>query len=62
MGAHKNSGYGKVLAEALILLDSEIKEKEYGADTGATACIVLVTEDELICSNAGDSRGVLYTG
>ena len=62
MGAHKISGYGKVLSEALVLLDSEIKEKDYGADTGATACIVLVTDDEIICSNAGDSRGVLYTG
>ena len=51
-----------MLAEAIVLLDSEIKQKEYGADTGATACIVLVTETDIYCANAGDSRGVLYTG
>jgi serine/threonine protein phosphatase PrpC len=62
LGAHKAAGYGKVLAEALVMLDAEIKEKDYGADTGATACIVLVTDDEIVCANAGDSRGVLYTG
>lgn len=43
-------------------MDSEIKEKEYGADTGATSCVVLITETDIICVNAGDSRGVLYTG
>ena len=48
-----------MLAEAIVLLDSEIKQKEYGADTGATACIVLVTETDIYCANAGDSRAVL---
>lgn len=28
-------------------------------DVGCTACVVLITPDEIYCSNAGDSRGVL---
>jgi serine/threonine protein phosphatase PrpC len=28
-------------------------------DTGATACVVLITPDKIYCSNAGDSRGCL---
>jgi serine/threonine protein phosphatase PrpC len=27
--------------------------------TGCTACVVLLTEDEIICANAGDSRAVI---
>ena len=31
-------------------------------DTGATSCVVYMSEKEIVCANAGDSRGVLYTG
>jgi len=43
-------------------IDEEIKEKDYGSDTGSTSCVVFINEKEIICANAGDSRGVLYTG
>ena len=41
-------------------LDNEIKSKEYGADTGATSCVVYFNSDHIFCANAGDSRGVMY--
>ena len=28
-------------------------------EAGATSCVVLVTENKIICANAGDSRAVL---
>ena len=31
-------------------------------DMGCTSCIVLITPEEIYCSNAGDSRGVLSRG
>ena len=42
-------------------LDKEIGDKDYGADTGATANIVYINEKEIFCANAGDSRAVLYS-
>lgn len=43
-------------------LDKEIQVKDYGADTGATSCVVYFNDQEIYCANAGDSRGVLYSG
>ena len=31
-------------------------------ETGTTSCVVLITQDEIYCANAGDSRGVLNCG
>ena len=28
-------------------------------DAGATSCVVLITENKIICANSGDSRAVL---
>lgn len=30
--------------------------------TGATACVVFIGKNEIVCSNAGDSRAVLAKG
>ena len=43
-------------------LDAEIKPKDFGADTGATSCVVYFNDEKIYCANAGDSRGVMYTG
>jgi serine/threonine protein phosphatase PrpC len=43
-------------------LDNEIKDKDYGIDTGATSCVVYFNDQKIYCANAGDSRGVLYKG
>lgn len=43
------------------MLDAKVKEKDYGMDTGCTANVVLVTKDQIICSNIGDSRAVLFS-
>ena len=51
-----------MLIDTFIKLDAEVKEKEYGADTGTTSCVVLITDKEIYCANAGDSRSVLFTG
>jgi len=40
-------------------LDSDVEKEDYAVDTGTTACVVLITPSDIICANAGDSRGVL---
>ena len=60
--AFKSKDYGKALEDSIYKLDEEIKNKEFGTDTGATACTLFVTKDEIACANAGDSRAVLYNG
>lgn len=47
------------LKKAFLKLDSEVKKEDYAVDTGTTACVVLITPQQIYCSNAGDSRGVL---
>jgi serine/threonine protein phosphatase PrpC len=44
--AHKEfkaKNFAKALTETFILVDAEIKKKDYGADTGATSVVVFVT-------------------
>ena len=36
----KKGSYKEALIDCFMKLDAEIKEKEYGADTGATSCVV----------------------
>ena len=55
----KNQKYGDALVDTFMKLDNEIKSKEYGADTGATSCVVYFNDQHIFCANAGDSRGVL---
>ena len=49
------------MEETFLKVDSLIKEEDFAQDTGSTACVVLITKDEIVCSNAGDSRAVLFT-
>jgi serine/threonine protein phosphatase PrpC len=42
--------------------DKKVSKEDYSTDMGCTACIVLITPEEIYCSNAGDSRGVLSRG
>lgn len=35
------------------------EKRDYCNDTGTTSCVVLFTETDIYCANAGDSRGVL---
>ena len=58
----KKGNYGSALSESFMKIDDEIKEKDYGTDTGATSCVVFISDKEIVCANAGDSRGVLYSG
>ena len=34
-------------------------ENDLASSVGCTACVCIVTKDEVICANAGDSRAVL---
>ena len=36
-----------------------MRSKDLGMDAGATSCVVLITENKIICANSGDSRAVL---
>ena len=47
------------MKNSFLSLDAEVKKEDYALDTGCTACVVLITPDKIICSNAGDSRGCL---
>ncbi len=58
----KNGKYKEALTECFMKLDAEIKDKDYGADTGATSCVVYSNDKQIFCANAGDSRAVLFTG
>jgi serine/threonine protein phosphatase PrpC len=58
----KNGNYKEALVECFMELDHEVKQKEYGADTGATSCVVYTNDQHIFCANAGDSRAVLFTG
>lgn len=59
--AFKAGNYKEALIEAFRVIDSQIKDKEYGMDTGSTSNVVLITKDTIFCANAGDSRAVLYS-
>jgi len=58
----KKGNYSKALIEAFLKVDASVKGEEYAKEVGATACVVLITPDKIICANAGDSRGVLKCG
>jgi serine/threonine protein phosphatase PrpC len=58
----KNQKYSEALTDTFMSLDSEIKDKEYGTDTGATSCVVYFNDEKIYCANAGDSRGVMFSG
>jgi len=58
----KNQKFGEALTDTFLKLDAEIKQKDYGTDTGSTSCVVFIDEKQIYCANAGDSRGVLFTG
>jgi len=54
--------YESALRKSFLALDALVSKEDYAADTGTTACVVLITPDKIFCSNAGDSRGVLNRG
>ncbi len=41
--------------------DKLVEDKEYGQDTGCTSNVVYLNADKIYCSNAGDSRSVLFS-
>lgn len=43
-------------------LDNSLKTESMAIDTGCTACVVLITNDRIICANAGDSRAIIASG
>ena len=43
--------------EEAMLDDKDIRAIPFGA--GCTSCVVLVTQDKIICANSGDSRAVI---
>ena len=55
----KNGNYKPALISAFLEYDALVQKEDYAMDVGCTACVVLITPDEIYCSNAGDSRGVL---
>lgn len=64
----KNKDYENALKEIFITIDDLLKTSlaEYDPPiidgvanfTGCTACVALITKEEIICANAGDSRCV----
>lgn len=58
----KKGLYQKALENAFLKLDEKVGQTDYAVDTGTTSCVVLITEKDIWCANAGDSRGVLNRG
>jgi protein phosphatase 2C family protein 2/3 len=50
----------EALKEAFHKTDTMVSKEDYAMDTGTTACVVLITPTHIYCSNAGDSRAVLW--
>ena len=55
----QRSDFEKTLVDTFMNLDEGIKSKDFAMDTGSTSCVVLITDNKIICANAGDSRAVL---
>ncbi|KEG15400.1 putative protein phosphatase 2C [Trypanosoma grayi] len=55
--AEKN--YQKALYDGFISIDQHLHTNHGNERSGCTAVVLLVTDDELYCGNAGDSRSVL---
>ena len=58
----KEGDYEKALVQTFMKLDDEIKDNDDTADTGCTACVVLITNTKIYCANAGDSRAIICQG
>ena len=54
--------YAKALYEAFISIDLFLHKHQPRDRSGCTAVAVLIEGDEILCANAGDSRGVLCRG
>ena len=50
--------YGKALEECFLKLDQKIKDNNIDV-SGCTANVVLITQTQIICANAGDSRAAM---
>lgn len=57
--AFKKSDFKQALISTMMDLDQQIKGNDWGSEAGATACVVFVTNDKILCANSGDSRAVL---
>ncbi len=58
----KKHNFEKALIDAFMKLDENLKQEDFSTDTGSTSCVVFVTKNKIYCANAGDSRGILYSG
>ena len=55
----KQKDIKKCLAATFLALDETLSKQYFASNIGATACVVLITKDQIVCANAGDSRAVL---
>jgi serine/threonine protein phosphatase PrpC len=57
----KKANYEEALKQTFLNFDELVGKKDYGMDTGTTANVVYFNDEKIFCSNAGDSRSVIYT-
>ena len=55
----KSGNFVEALKKSFVEYDTLVGKENFAMDTGCTACVVLITPTEIVCSNAGDSRGCL---
>jgi serine/threonine protein phosphatase PrpC len=66
---YKSGNYKEALRKCFIQMDEMMlpeKSKDpitaFSMSAGCTACVCLITKDQVICANSGDSRAVLARG
>ena len=55
----REGNFQQALIDTMLELDKELKSKAYAMDAGTTACVVFITNEQIMCANSGDSRAVL---
>nr|GEX67986.1 probable protein phosphatase 2C 51 [Tanacetum cinerariifolium] len=61
-GGEGEMDWDKLMVESFVKMDEEVNESEFVGSMGSTAVVAVVSDDEIVVANCGDSRAVLACG